>query len=130
MTCKEIYDTAISLVAESRDPADTADYEERAPYLLAAFCSELKDTDQKLRTLSGDDESEFGDTLYLKLDSVFPLQSKLSACAALYLAAMLVIDDQPELSDRLYDRYCDSVCRITESISCANEKTVNRYFVN
>ena len=69
MTCKEIYDTAISLVAESRDPADTADYEERAPYLLAAFCSELADTDKKLRTLLGETGAEklrgYGDMLYL-----------------------------------------------------------------
>lgn len=130
MICKEIYDTAISLIAESRDPADTSDYEERAPYLLAAFCSELADTDKKLRTLLGETGAEQTETLYLKLDSEFPLVGKLSACAALYLAAMLVIDDRPELSDRLYDRYCDSVCRISESLTGSCEKTANKYFVD
>ena len=130
MTCKEIYDTAISLIAESRDPADTADYEERAPYLLAAFCAELADTDKRLRAYLGESEREAEETLYLRLDSEFPLLCKLSACAALYLAAMLVIDDQPDLSDRLYDRYCDSVCRISESLTGSCEKTTNKYFVD
>ena len=35
MKCKEIYDSALRVLAESTLPADNDDYEERAPYLIA-----------------------------------------------------------------------------------------------
>lgn len=130
MTCKAIYDAALRLLAESVQPEDNADYEERAPYLIAAFCTEHKDTDARLRELLGKGASEEFGTLYIELDTAFPLLPKLAACASLYLAAMLAIDDFPELSDRLYDRYCDSVSRIYESVGGRSESTVNKYFAS
>ena len=128
MTCKSIYDAALRLLAESVNPEDNADYEERAPYLIAAFCTEHKDTDARLREFLGKTAIPDFESLYIELDSTFPLLPKLAACASLYVAAMLVIDDFPELSDRLYDRYCDCASRIYESVLGKSEKTSNKYF--
>ena len=128
MRCKEIYDTALSLIAESLDPADTADYEERAPYLLAAFCSDNQDTDALMRAYYKKPAVEYGETLYIPLENDFPLVARLATAASLYVAAMLVIDDFPELSDRSYDRYCDSICKIRDRLCGKSEKTVNKYF--
>ena len=44
-----------------------------------------------------------------------------------YLAAMLVIDYDEELSDKLYDRYCDSVSVISSAIPFEIESIINRY---
>lgn len=128
MTCRNIYDTALRLLAESQNQEDTADYEERAPYLLASFCAEHRDTDARLREFLGKEAAQEQDTLYLDLEDSFPLLTKLASSASLYLAAMLAIDDFPELSDRLYDRYCDSVSRIYESVAGRSEGTANKYF--
>lgn len=128
MTCKEIYDAALSLIAESTDPSDTADYAERAPYLIASFCSELADTDRLIKAHMGQKAVAAFKSLYLALDAEFPLVPKLASAAALYLAAMLVIEDFPELSDRLYSRYCDTVSRIYTSVVGKSQSTENKYF--
>ncbi len=128
MRCKEIYDTALSLIAESRDPSDTADYEERAAYLLAAFCTDNSQTDERVREYYGKPKVTYAESLYLPLDEQFPFMAKLASPAALYLAAMLVIDDFPELSDRLYDRYCDSMSKLCNTLSSKSGKIVNKYF--
>ena len=38
-TNKQIYEGALGLIGELNDPMLCEDYEERAPYILAAFCS-------------------------------------------------------------------------------------------
>ena len=128
MTCKDIYDAALSLIAESADPADTADYEERAPYLLAAFCAEHYQTDMRVREVMGEQTADEPNSLYLALETQFPLLPRFTAGAALYLAAMLIIDDFPDFSDRLYDRYCDSVSRLYDCLPAVCKQTVNKYF--
>lgn len=130
MTCKEIYEAALSLIAESTDPADTADYAERAPYLIAAFCSELADIDRLLREHVGQKTEAAFSSLCLALNSEFPLLPKLASAAAIYLAAMLVIDDFPDLSDRLYGRYCDTVSRIYTAVVGKAKSTANKYFAD
>lgn len=130
MTCKEIYTAALSLIAESTDPADTADYAERAPYLIASFCSELADTDRLFREHLGQKLTDTFKSLYLALDTEFPLLPRFASSAALYLAAMLVTDDFPELSDRLYGRYCDTVSRIYTAVVGNAKNTANKYFAD
>ena len=104
------------------------DYEERAPYLLAAFCAEHAQTDMRVRDLLGEQIQTQIQSLYLSLDTEFPLLARFSACAALYLAAMLIIDDFPDFSDRLYDRYCDSVSRLYDCLPGVSGQTENKYF--
>ena len=43
MKNRAIYDAALRLIAESTVPEETEDYEERAPYLLAAFVNECRE---------------------------------------------------------------------------------------
>ena len=128
MKCKEIYDGALRILAESTRPADNDDYEERAPYLLAAFCSELSNTDSSLRRLLGKDERVEFCEVYLPLDNDFPLLSRFASAAALYLAAMLIIDDEQDFSDKLYERYCDRISSICSTVPAVAEKIKNKYF--
>ena len=128
MKCKEIYDSALRFLAESTSPTDNDDYEERAPYLLATFCSELAGTDAALRRILGKCAQSNFSEVYLPLDNDFPLLSRFASAAALYLAAMLIIDDEQSFSDKLYERYCDKIAAICSTVPALSEKIKNKYF--
>ncbi len=128
MKCKEIYDSALRVLAESTVPSDNDDYEERAPYLLATFCCELAGTDSALRRLLGKGSATEFNEVYLPLDTDFPLLPRFASAAALYLAAMLIIDDEQDFSDKLYERYCDKISAICSTVPAVAEKIKNKYF--
>lgn len=130
MTCQKIYEEAMNILGESTDDNDNEDFEERASYLLASFCVEMTELNRALLPSAEDVEEERlpdFDSTYLPLGAEFPLVSRLSAPACLYLASMLVIDENSALSDRLYDRYCDSIATICSSIPSSTERIADRY---
>jgi hypothetical protein len=45
----------------------------------------------------------------------------------MYLASMLMLGEDDELSDRLYDKYSDIMSTITTNIPALIEKINNRY---
>ena len=131
MTCQKIYEEAMNILGESVENGDNEDLEERASYLLASFCVEMTELNRAL--LPASEEEDEGrmmatfDVTYLPLEAEFPLVDRLTAPACLYLASMLMIDEDPTLSDRLYDRYCDSVATICSSIPASVERITDRY---
>ncbi len=127
MKNKEIYDSALSLLAQSSKDGDNADYEERAPYLISNFCYEVLELDRIARKLLGLPEAKDNIPSALSLDVDFPLLDRFISSAVKYLAAMLVIDEDGELSDRLFDMYCDGVSRLREELPAAIENIVNKY---
>ena len=116
------------LLAESSAPEETEDYEERAPYLLAAFCTEMCDLDKKFRLIAKDTADVVIDTVLLPLDGDFPLSPRFTVAASLYLAAMLILDSDEERSDALYEQYTDTISRIADSIPATLTSLVNKYF--
>lgn len=128
MTCKDIYRNALAILAESMIEGDNADFEERAPYLLANFCTELFDRDSAIRHFLGEAQGEEFQSVFLPLESDFPLLSRFAPAAAIYLAAMLIADDNQEFHEKLYERYCDTISSVCENISAISEKILNRYF--
>ena len=127
MKNRDIYKAALNLLSQSADEGENPDFEERAPYLLASFCSEAFETDRILRSVLGLTPIGSFDGVWLPLDVDFPLSSKLAPIGAAYLAAMLVIDEDPELSDKLYGHYCDGISRIRSEIPCILESIKNKY---
>lgn len=125
ITCTEIYESALAMIGE-RCAAQNADYAERAPYLLAAFCGEAGGIDRLYRKAKCcGEQPEFG-AVMIELASHFPLSSRFFGPASLYLAAMLVLDEDEELSDRLYGRYCDAMSAICSEVG-ATEKIIDVY---
>ena len=131
-----IYDAALRLLAESTADGENEDYEERAPYLLAAFCTEMTELNAKLCEANGQTPVAH-DVVVLPLEQDFPLADRLSAAATLYLSAMLILESDEERSDKLYAQYCDAVSRISDAIPAPPEPPVipailepitNRYF--
>lgn len=118
-TNNEIYLLSLALIDESQSKGDTSDFEERAPYLLASFCSLCKRLDKSLRARDGLAEQAAFSSVMLPLENEFPLCDPLCAPAAAYLASALVLDENPALSESLYERYCDSIALLGAECSCS-----------
>lgn len=127
MKNRDIYSTALGLLAQNIDGEENSDLEDRAQYILASFCREVFEFDKVARRLLGlAAEKEFNRTL-LSLDGDFPLLDRFSPIAAKYLAAMLIIDEDGELSDRLYSMYCDSMAALQSQLPAVIEKITDKY---
>ncbi len=118
-TNNDIYLSALALIDESASKGDTADLAERAPFILASFCSTCRSLDKKLRLRDSLEAQGKFNSVKLPLENEFPLCDALSAPAAAYLASMLVIDENPALSESLYDKYCDAIATIGAECSCS-----------
>ena len=104
-----------------------ADYTSRAPYLLATVCSEAKDLDKRYREAYGlGSAPEFNE---VEIDPIneFPLCERFVGAASAYLAAMFIIDENMELSDKFFDVYCDNMARIGSEIPTNIEKIAQKY---
>lgn len=122
-TNRQIYNCALGLIGELNDPMLCEDYEERAPYILASFCSLACEIDERLRIIDSLDAQPSFSHVCLSLDASFPLCERLCPAASLYLAAMLVIGENDELSDSLYDKYCDAIASIGSSVGIASSSS-------
>lgn len=127
MTNREIYRLALHLLAQQADSEENEDLEERAPYLLASFCSEASEVDRYLRQSEGLGGAVHFTRVCIGLDEPFPLLERLAPLGGLYLAAMLALDEDNDLSDRLYERYCDGMTALQCGIPAAVESITNLY---
>lgn len=127
MRNRDIYSNALGLLAQGVDGAQTSDFEDRAPYILATFCREVFELDRAIRSILGVSSAQEFTGAYLSLDGEFPLLERFTAIAAKYLAAMLIIDEDSDLSDRLYAMYCDSIATLQSQIPAVIEKITDKY---
>ena len=127
MKNRDIYSTALGLLAQNIDGEENSDFEDRAPYILANFCREVFDFDRAFRKVLGLAAAQEFTRAQLPLDSEFPLLERFAAVAAKYLAAMLIIDENSDLSDRLYAMYCDSMATLQGQIPAVIEKITDKY---
>ena len=124
VTNREIYTSALSLIGETANNENIADYEERAPYLIASFCSSNTSLDKKIRKAEDLSNAARFSPIYLSLERDFPLCDILASAAALYTASMLTIDEDDDLSDSLYDKYCDTMASLNASYSAEEQRIV------
>lgn len=115
----DIYLMSLALIDERELEGDTTDLEERAPYLIASFCGLCKNLDKKLRERDSLEEQGNFSLVKLELKKTFPLCEALVAPAAVYLASMLIADENPALSETLYDKYCDTIAMLGAECSCS-----------
>ncbi len=130
MLCKNIYKKALRLIGEIRpDEARTEDYLERAPYILANAVADLGRLDIFYREALGLEAQTIkeGTELCLPLSETFPLSKRFVGAASAYLASLLLIDENPSLSDKLYDNFCVSVTAITEEIPAERQRILDMY---
>ena len=115
----DIYLSALALLDESSTRGDTSDLAERAPFIIATFCATCKSIDKKLRARDSLEAQKAFSLVKLPLESDFPLCDAMVTPAITYLASMLAIDENPSLSESLYDKYCDNVAILGAECSCS-----------
>ena len=112
MTNREIYRAALALLQESE--ADCADYEARAPMLLAAFVRRAAAADAAYCQANGEAVAALPeDTLLAGLDDAFILSARFAVAAVYDLAAQLIGRDNPDFAARCERRAEDELVRIT-----------------
>lgn len=127
MTNRDVYAAALHVVCESDVRGDTSDYEERAPYLLATLISQLSALDAALRDSLGVAGNKITPSVFVGLDEEFPLCDSLYGSAVYYLAAMLVIDENETLYERLFALYSDSISLLQDSQAFKTHPIVDVY---
>ena len=127
MKAMAIYDAALALLGEAPETERSLDYRERAPYLIAAFCCECASVDRDYRESHRlAPQGDFSD-VYVSLDDDFPLCKRLVGAASHYLASMLVMDEDESLSEKLFEKYCDTLSRAVSEIPYVKGKTKAAY---
>ena len=117
MTYREIYRAALRLLGENETDGDTSDYEDRATYLLATFCTEQAPIDNRYRLANGQGARPAFAKATVELDGWFPLSDIFLPISEYYLAAMLAMDENEELSDRYFAMYADALASVVQHVT-------------
>ena len=116
MKNKDIFISALHLLAENDGESDISDYEERFPYLLANFCNDAEELDVRYRKSRGLPEMEEHSYIMLPPDEDFPLSEIFASSAVYYVASMLISDENTEFSDTLFERFSSRMADIYASL--------------
>ena len=128
MTARELLSSAISMVSLfPLDSEGTEDYTERAPYLIATFLNRCAPLDRLYRRANMLGSATAFDGAVFPLDDVFPLSAVFATAATYYLAAMLVLDENEEMSDRFFAMYADELTSIRASLPAVVEPILNKH---
>ena len=133
LLCRDVYTSAKAMLAEPLDNNDMSrhdDYDERAPYLIAAMCDEARAMDAVFRQATGQLPQPDFSPVCIELTAPFLLTERFAAPAAAYLAAMLIIDENEALSDTLYSRYCDLMSDICAACPASSKAIIDVYGFN
>ncbi|MBQ8207865.1 MAG: hypothetical protein IJZ89_03925 [Clostridia bacterium] len=128
MTNNEIYRAVLHVLAETDEMASNSDYEERFPYILALFCGEAEDLDGKYRLSKGLPRALYQMRVAADMEEEFPLSDVFAGAAIYYAASLLIVDENPEFSDRLFEKYGARMTAIYEALPCEMGKIKNIYF--
>ena len=128
MINREVYELSMSILGLGTKATDNADFYSRAPYLLALFCIESFELDAHLRRQLGIEPIDEIEQLRLDMNEDFPLLDSLIPPATLYLAAMLVLDEDEALYEKLYEHYCDRISALQSGLPFELESIENCYF--
>ena len=127
MLNKELYHAVLQLIGETNDMAYTADYQERFPYILALFCGEAEDLDDKYRMANKMPRSLYRMRAVADMEEDFPLSDPFTSVAVYFCAAMLINDENSEFSDKLFEKYSSRMSNIYTSLPCEMGKIKNIY---
>lgn len=126
MTNQEIYTAALRLACEAVDDAPP-DYADRAESLLAVVGLRYAALDAAYREATGAEAQVLPDGMSWDLDDDFPLSSVFAPPAATALASMLVMEENPELSDRLNTMTLATINSIRQSTPFHPEPIMEKY---
>ena len=127
MTCRELFRSALRMICEREEISDVSDYEDRAGYLIASFCNQFSTLDTLIKSMNGESGNTYTPSLCLTLDTSFPLADRFLTAATYDLSAMLVIDENEELSERFFALYSDAISSLQSTVICKKETISDNY---
>lgn len=127
MTNQEIYDAALRLASEVAVSDENQDYLERSGYLLATICSMCAGLDEAYRTARDLEPQDLPAVTKYDLEDNFPLSPAFAAPVSALLASLLVLQEAPELSERLNEVGKSALSCIRATIPFRIQPIVNRY---
>ena len=127
MTHRDILNAAISLCGELRSTGYVEDYEERSLQLLPLVIYHFAAKDRAWRRANGLEEQTERLPTAPSPDSPFPLSQVFSTPAAAMLASLLVISENPEMSDRLNELSLRTAKTLTLETPMISEKIAEQY---
>ena len=127
MTNKELYSAVLQLLGETNDTAYTGDYEERFPYLLALFCGEAEDLDDKYRRANKLPRAPYTMLTLADMEEEFPLSDPFASAAIYYCSAMLISDENSEFSDMLFEKFTSRMSNLYAALPCEIGKIREMY---
>ena len=101
MTVQEVYNAALTMACEGTEESGNEDYEARTPYLVAALCYRYSHLDVRYREAFGLEKQKLVDINHLPMAATFPLCDDFSPAVSTALAGLLVLSENPEMSERL-----------------------------
>ena len=126
MTNHDICVAAIKLAGETA-PEDCPDYLTRSSAILALVFTECAALDASYREAHGKEESGWTPCVSVDLSAAFPLSEIFSAPVTYALAALLVVDENDELSGTLFTRFAALMNEIRRGISAKSVPITDRY---
>ena len=127
MLCRDIYLAAVGMTGEDMSDDCLTDYEDCSVYLLATCCRECASIDARYRAAHAMEPASIPRGVYIDLEDDFPLCDALVPAVTYYLAAMLVADENEELSDRFFSLYTDSLAALSASIPASHSSVRDCY---
>ena len=122
MTIQEVYDAALPMACEIEGESGNEDYETRTPYLVAALCYRYSHLDVRYREAFGLDKQRLVASNYLPLTATFPLCDDFSPAVSTALAGLLVLSENPEMSELLLRRADDLIAELQNRIQIPYQK--------
>ncbi len=127
MINQDIYHAVLQLLGESNETAYTDDYEERFPYILALFCGEAEELDEKYRISNKLPRAPYSMRAAADMEEEFPLSDPFASAAIYYCSSMLITDENPEFSDKLFEKYTVRMSNIYAALPWELGKIKNIY---
>ncbi len=129
MKCIDVYNHALSLISECPLSTSTLheDYRERTQFLIASWCNEFQKADKNYRKSVGEGPGTIFSPILMLLEESFPLSERFAPAAAYFIASMLIAEENPEFSDKLYAKYSDAISSIMQEIPSSVEPVIDRY---
>ena len=127
MKIKEIFDSTMGILSKNDITVSESDFKERAPFIIAMFCCNTAAVDRDLRESHGFPTQKHFNEVFLDMEEDFPLDSRFSTPAAYYLAAMLIMDEKENVSDRLFDLFSNNISEVIKEIPSRKHKIINVY---
>ena len=127
MTYREIFRSAAALVAENVTDGISADYEDRACYILAIFCNQTAVIDKRYRLANGLQATTLPELVHVDLDTEFPLHAVFAPIAAYYLGSALSADENDAMSEQLFAQYTDAIASVVAALPAASAHVSDAY---